>query len=138
MMNDRSLLPLPQPSIETQAFWDGVQQRKLLMPKCTACGTISFPPTVACGTCEKTDFTWIEVSGNGKIYSFIVYHRVYHPAFKDKVPYVVAVVELDEGPRFISNIVNMPVSDVTCEMPVRVVYEDQRDGFLIPKFERRS
>jgi len=138
MMNDRSLLPLPQPSIETEPFWAGVQERKLLMPRCDACGTISFPPTVACGTCERTAFTWTEMVGNGKIYSFVVYHRVYHPAFKDKVPYVVAVVELDEGPRIISNIVNLPVSEVTCEMPVRVVYEDQRDGFLIPKFERRS
>jgi hypothetical protein len=78
------------------------------------------------------------MSGNGTIYSFVVYHRVYHPSFKDKVPYVVAVVQLAEGPRIISNIVNVPVPDVTCEMPVRVVYEDQRDGYLVPKFERRS
>jgi uncharacterized OB-fold protein len=137
MMNDRTLLPLPQPSIETEPFWTGVQERKLLMPKCDACGTISFPPTVACGVCEKTDFTWTEMSGNGKIYSFVVYHRVYHPSFKDKVPYVVGVVQLDEGPRIISNIINLPTTEVTCEMPVRVVYEDQRDGYLIPKFERR-
>ena len=59
------------------------------------------------------------MSGNGKVYSFVVYHRVYHPAFKDKVPYVVAVVELDEGPRIISNVVDLPIADVTCEMPVR-------------------
>ena len=135
-MNDRSLLPLPQPSIETEPFWAGVQERKLLMPKCTACGTISFPPTVACGTCEKTDFTWIEVSGNGKIYSFVVYHRVYHPSFKDKVPYVVAVVQLDEGPRIISNVVGVPAADVVCEMPVTVQYEAIDDGYLIPKFGR--
>ena len=137
-MNDRELLPLPQPSIETEPFWAGVQEHKLLIPKCDACGTISFPPTVACGACEKTAFTWTQMSGNGKVYSFVVYHRVYHPAFKDKVPYVVAVVELDEGPRIISNIVNMPIAEVTCEMPVRVVYADQRDGYLIPKFERRA
>jgi uncharacterized OB-fold protein len=77
------------------------------------------------------------MSGNGKVFSFVVMHRVYRPAFKDKVPYVVAVIDLDEGPRIISNIVEMPIEEVECEMPVRVVYEEVRDGYLIPKFTRR-
>lgn len=138
MMTERDMLPLPIPSIESKPFWDAVQEHKLMMPKCDACGTVAFPPTVACAACEKADFTWTQMSGRGKVYSFVVYHRVYHPAFKDKVPYVVAVVELEEGPRIISNIVNMPIPEVTCEMPVSVVYADQRDGYLIPKFERRA
>jgi uncharacterized OB-fold protein len=137
-MDDRNLMPLPQPSVETKPFWAAVQERKLLMPKCDACGTVSFPPTVACGRCEKTAFTWTEMSGRGKVYSFVVYHRVYHPAFADKVPYVVAVIELDEGPRIISNIMNVPIPEVTCEMPVSVVFDEARDGYLIPKFERRA
>lgn len=131
------LLPLPQPSIETQPFWAAVQERKLLMPRCDACGTVAFPPTVACRTCSATAFTWTEMSGNGTIYSFVVYHRVYHPAFAEKVPYVVAVIDLDEGPRIISNVVDVPIPEVTCDMPVRVVFAEQRDGYLIPKFVRR-
>jgi uncharacterized OB-fold protein len=130
------LMPLPQPSIETEAFWKAIQEHKFVMPKCDACGTVSFPPTVACGNCGKTDFTWTAMSGRGTIYSFVVYHRVYHPAFKDKVPYVVAVVDLDEGPRIISNIVGMPIAEVTCDMPVTIVYDEVRDGYLIPKFTR--
>ena len=78
------------------------------------------------------------MSGNGKLYSFTVYHRVYHPAFKDKVPYVVGVVELSEGPRIISNIVGMPIAEVTCDMPVTVLYDEVRDGYLIPKFTRAN
>jgi uncharacterized protein len=136
-MSERDLLPLPKPSIETEPFWAAVQERKLMMPKCDACGTVAFPPTVACSACAKTGFTWTPMSGEGKVYSFVVYHRVYHPAFAGKVPYVVAVVELNEGPRIISNIVNMPPAEVGCEMPVHVVYEEVRDGYLIPKFERR-
>jgi uncharacterized OB-fold protein len=66
-----------------------------------------------------------------------VYHRVYHPAFKDKVPYVLAVIELDEGPRIVSNVVGIPADEVRCEMPVKVVYEEVRDGYLIPKFRPR-
>jgi uncharacterized protein len=134
MMSD--LLPLPEPSVETEPFWAAVQERKLLMPKCDACGTVNFPPRVACGTCAKTNFTWTEMSGRGKVYSFTVYHRVYRPAFKEKVPYVVAVVDLEEGPRIISNITGMPIAEVTCEMPVTVVYDEVRDGYLIPKFTR--
>jgi uncharacterized protein len=132
------LIPLPQPSIETEPFWTAIQARRFVMPKCDACGTVSFPPTVACGNCAKTNFTWTEMSGRGKVYSFVVYHRVYHPAFKDKVPYVVAVVDLDEGPRIISNIVGMPIDDVVCDMQVTVVYDDARDGYLIPKFTRSA
>jgi uncharacterized OB-fold protein len=131
------LLPLPQPSIETEPFWAAVQERRLIMPTCDACGTVTFPPTVACPNCSNPAFTWLPVSGRGTVYSFVVYHRVYHPAFADKVPYVVAVVDLEEGPRIISNIVGMPIAEVTCDLPVTVVYEDVRDGYLIPKFTRR-
>lgn len=129
-------MPLPTPSLETQPFWDAVQERRLLMPRCERCATVMFPPTVACPRCAGSTFTWTEMSGRGKVYSFVVYHRVYHPAFKDKVPYVLAVIELDEGPRLVSNVVGMPIAEVRCEMPVRVVYEEVRDGYLIPKFTR--
>jgi uncharacterized OB-fold protein len=78
---------------------------------------------------------WVPVSGRGSVFSFVVYHRVYHPAFADKVPYVVAVIELEEGPRIISNVVGIAPSEVTCDMPVRVVFEAVRDGYQIPKFE---
>lgn len=131
------LSPLPIPSIETEPFWKAVQERKLLMPKCDQCGKVTFPPTVACPHCGSEKFTWTAMSGLGKVYSFVVYHRVYHPSLKEKVPYVVALIELDEGPRIISNIVGMPIDEVTCEMPVSVVYEEVHDGYLIPKFRRR-
>lgn len=130
-------MPLPVPSIETKPFWEAVQQRRLVMPKCDACGTVTFPPTVACPQCDGAAFTWTEMSGRGTVFSFVVYYRVYHPAFADKVPYVVAVIALEEGPRIVSNVVGIPVDDVECEMPVSVVYEEVRDGYLIPKFAPR-
>lgn len=136
-INPAELAPLPTPSIETEPFWAAVQERRLVMPKCNACGKVTFPPTVACPQCGGTAFTWSPMSGRGKVFSFVVYHRVYHPAFKDKVPYVVAVIELEEGPRIISNVVGIPNDEVQCEMPVTVVYEEVRDGYLIPKFTRR-
>ena len=75
----------------------------------------------------------METSGRGKVFSFIVMHRVYHPAFADKVPYVVAVVQLDEGPRVLTNIVGIPPDQVRCEMPVGVVFEERGD-MTIPQF----
>jgi uncharacterized OB-fold protein len=137
-MNDRGLMPIPRPSIETQIFWDAVQERRLIMPKCLKCGTYRFPPSVACHVCESDEMAWVDVSGRGKVFSFVVYRRAYRSALKDKVPYVLAVIELEEGPRIPSNVVGLPVEDVECEMPVSVVYEEVRDGFLIPKFTRRS
>ena len=136
-MSDRGLMPLPRPSIETRAFWDAVQSRRLLMPQCTACGTFRFPPSVACHRCESEDVAWTEVSGRGKVFSFVVYRRAYRSAFADRLPYVLAVIELDEGPRIPSNVVDVPVDDVVCDMPVEVRFDEVRDGYLIPKFTRR-
>ena len=107
------------------------------MPKCNACGAFGFPPSAACRRCGAEGYTWSPVSGRGKVFSFVVYRRAWRAAFKDKIPYVVAVVELEEGPRIVSNVVGMPVEDVECEMPVEVVYEEVRDGYLIPKFTHR-
>jgi uncharacterized OB-fold protein len=66
--------------------------------------------------------SFTDVSGRGKVYSFVTFHRVYHPAFEGDVPYVVALIELEEGPRLLSNIVDVAPEDVRCEMPVEVTF----------------
>jgi uncharacterized OB-fold protein len=76
----------------------------------------------------------MEASGRGRIFSYVVFHRVYHRGFASDVPYVVALVELDEGPRLLSNIIGASPDAVRCEMPVRVVFEDVTEGVTIPKF----
>ena len=75
------------------------------------------------------------VSGRGKVFSFVTYHRVYHPAFAKEVPYVVALVELDEGPRLLTNIVGVPPQQVACDMPVQVTFDDYDEGVAVPKFK---
>lgn len=77
---------------------------------------------------------WEDASGHGKVFSFVVVYRVYHPAFANEVPYVVAVVELAEGPRLLSNIVGIAPDKVRCGMPVKVVFEDVSDDCTLPKF----
>ena len=74
------------------------------------------------------------MSGRGKVFSYVIYHRVYHPGFANEVPYAVALIELDEGPRMISNVIGIPPDKVACDMPVRVAYEDIEDVATLPKF----
>jgi uncharacterized OB-fold protein len=135
-MTDRGDLskPVPRPSPESRVFWDGAKEKKLMLPRCTNCGQFWFPPSQRCRHCLSADFAWIESKGQGRIYSFVVYHRVYHPAFEQDVPYVVAIVELDEGPRLLSNIVETPAGEVRCDARVRVVFDECRSGMAIPQF----
>jgi hypothetical protein len=87
-----------------------------------------------CPSCGAADHEWVEVSGRGTVFSFVVMHRVYHPAFAGKVPYVVAVIELEEGPRLLSNVVGISPHEVRCDMPVRVTFEERRGDKTIPQF----
>src|SRR5262245_60984165 len=107
--------PVPRPSPETEPFWEAAKAHRLLLPLCNTCHRFWFPPAQRCAHCLSSDFAWREVSGHGRIYSFVVYHRVYHPGFESEVPYVVAIVELDEGPRLITNIVGITTDRVCCD-----------------------
>jgi len=125
--------PVPRPSPESAAFWEGAQAQRLMLPCCNVCGKFWFPPSQRCRHCLAADFAWVQASGTGRIYSFVVYHRVYHPGFEDAVPYVVAIVELDEGPRLLTNIVGVAPEDVRCDARVRVNFQE-RDGMTLPMF----
>ena len=124
---------VPRPSPESMPFWEGAKARCLMLPRCNSCGRFWFPPSQRCRHCLAADFAWQQVAGVGRIYSFVVYHRVYHPSFEGEVPYVVAIVELDEGPRLLTNIVGTPPEDVRCDARVRVAFEE-RDGMTLPMF----
>jgi len=126
--------PIPVASPESKPYWDALRQHRLLIPRCASCGHRWFPPSLLCPNCNSADTTWSEVAGRGKVFSYVVFHRVYHPGFAGEVPYVVALVELEEGPRMLSNIVGIPPEQVACEMPVRVVFEDITGEATLPKF----
>ena len=135
MSDDKRLhKPVPRPSPESMPFWQGAKENRLLLPRCNRCGHFFFPPSQRCRHCLSPDLTWVESSGTGRIYSFVVYHRSYHPAFEADVPYVVAIVELDEGVRLLSNIVGTPPESVRCDARVKVTF-DEREGTSIPMFK---
>ncbi len=133
-MSDIPEMPVPEPSPETEAFWAAAREERLLVPRCDACGFNWFPPALACPRCASEHYSWVEASGRGTVFTFTVYHRLYDGAFKNKIPYVVAVIELEEGPRLISNVVGIAPEKVRCDMAVQVVFDSRRDGIKVPQF----
>ena len=133
--------PLPVINGETQPFWQYCKKHELRMQKCKQCGHIRYPISIVCPQCSSIEAEWVLLGGNGTIYSFAIYRVAYHPAFKDDVPYVVAIIQLAEGPRMESNIIGCKVEDVKVEMPVTVYFDDVTDQIALPKFrpdERRQ
>ena len=139
-MSERAPIPkpLPQPTAQSQPYWDACASGELRLQRCDACGAWWFPPAERCPECLGTRWTWTPASGRGRVYSFVVYHRAYHAAFAPDLPYVVALVELEEGPRVISNLVGCAVESVRCDMAVEAVFEQVAEGVHLPKFRSRG
>jgi uncharacterized OB-fold protein len=131
-MNDER--PLPKPNADTKPFWDGCCQHQLRFQKCRECGHVRWPPSIICPNCHSQNAIWILSSGRGKIYSYVVHHQAYHPAFRDKLPYVVAIVELEEGPHLLTNIIGSAHDHLRCDLPVVVNWEDVTQEISLPKF----
>jgi uncharacterized OB-fold protein len=125
--------PAPQPDDVTRPFWEACARRVLCFQQCAACGYRWLPASVVCPRCWTPGGEWVKASGAGTVFSFAVYHRAYHPAFKPLVPYVVGVIELAEGPRLVSNIVGAAPGDIRVGMPVSLEFLDA-DGVVLPVF----
>ena len=136
-MSEVKQKPVPRPAPESAPYWAAARERRLSIPKCEDCSGYWFPPSRTCPHCLSGNVTFSDVSGRGKVYSFVTFHRVYHPAFEGETPYVVALIELEEGPRLLSNIVGVAPEDVRCESAVEVVFEDVGEA-TIPKFRLRK
>tara|TARA_B100001142_G_scaffold291158_1_gene309165 strand:+ start:522 stop:932 length:411 start_codon:yes stop_codon:yes gene_type:complete len=126
---------MPVPGPESIPFWEGVKNHQLMVQKCLRCDHRWFPPSSVCTSCGNRDFEWVTLSGKGTVFSFVVFHRVYHKGWEGELPYVVGIVELEEGPRMLSNIIEVPAENVKCDMPVRVVFDDVTDQLTLPKFK---
>ncbi|MGH7771962.1 MAG: Zn-ribbon domain-containing OB-fold protein [Candidatus Binatia bacterium] len=119
---------------EAKPFWASLKEHRLTAQRCSACGKFfPFPPKAFCPNCLSSEYEWAPVSGKGKVYSHVTYHRAWHPAYQDKVPYNVSLIELDEGVRMVSNVVGCPPEEVQIGLPVEVVFEDLGE-YTLPKF----
>ena len=126
--------PLPRPTALSQPFWDAAQSHELHVQRCTACGTHVFYPRYNCTNCGSRDLEWVRASGRGSVYTYTIARRPTHRAFAERVPYVIAIVELDEGPRLTTNIVGCEPDDVRIGMPVEASFEDVDDEITLVTF----
>ncbi|MEC1524980.1 Zn-ribbon domain-containing OB-fold protein [Neobacillus niacini] len=126
--------PIPTPDGDSKTFWDGCSEGKLLIQKCNDCKNHIFYPREVCPHCMSDQLNWVEASGKGKVYSYTIARRAAHPSLIEDVPYIVALIELDEGVRLMSNIINCDVEEVRCDMDVKVIFQKQ-EGMVLPKFE---
>ncbi len=130
--------PVPTPDSESAPFWNSTRHGVLSVQNCDECGHLRFPATTYCPRCRSAAMHWVPCSGRGKVFSWIVvHHPVPAAAYKDDVPYVVAIVTLDEGPRIVSNVVGCPPAEIHADMPVQVEFT-QRDGVVLPVFRRTA
>ena len=129
---------LPAVDLETKPYWDATREGKLLVKECRSCGNAFFYPRNHCPNCWSTDTAWRESSGRGTVYTFTVVYQNDLPPFRDRVPYVVAVVELEEGVRMTSNVEGISPEDVRCGLPVVVGFREEKrseeESVAIPVF----
>jgi len=127
-------LPVPTADEASERFFRGAKERKLMLLRCPQCGTWRLPGRDRCADCWSTEEAWAEASGRGRLYTFGIMHQKYHPSFADAVPYNYAIVELEEGPRLVTNIVDCPNDELRTDMPVEAVYDDVSDETTLVRF----
>jgi uncharacterized OB-fold protein len=142
MTVSQQVLPAPAPVVtpEVKAFWDATAEGRLVLPQCVDCQELIWFPRPFCPSCASTNITWIEASGRGTVYSFTINRRGVAdlPAYRDVGTYVLAYVELDEGPRIMTNIVDVDPDAVAIGQRVEVVFHATGQGTALPRFKPAS
>ena len=128
--------PIPVPQGESDEYWNKAKEGELWLRSCNDCGNAYFYPRDISPCCFSRNTTWVQASGNATLYTYAIVHRAPHPGFVQDVPFVPAIVELEEGPRMPTNIViDEPTQEnLQIGMSLKVVFEDITDSIALPKF----
>ena len=126
--------PLPIITADSAPFWDGCRDGQLFLQRCAACEAWRYPPTPVCSRCGSLESQWSPVSRRGIVYSFVVYHRAFHPAYADEIPYAVALVNLVEGVRMVMRVAECPVDAVTIGMEGEIQFRKVTEEIWVPVF----
>jgi len=132
-------LPVPAPAVndDTKEFWDATAEGRFLLRRCDDCGVVIWYPRFVCPMCSSTKTSWFEGSGLGVVYSFTIPRRG-PGAYAEAAPFVVAYVELEEGPRVLTNLVEVELDEIRVGMEVEVVFHDTGQGNALYRFRPRS
>ena len=127
-------VPAPERNALNAPYWDSLARGALTFQRCNSCGHAWLPPRSDCPGCLSADCVWVNAAGGAKLISWVVYHVAFHSAFANRLPYNVAVVELDEGPRLISNVVGVADAEtLKIDQRLKLVIEDE-GGTAVPRF----
>ncbi len=127
--------PLPVITEENRPFWEGCRQGKLLLQQCPSCAHYQFYPRLYCMHCGSRELHWQEVSGRATLYSYTIIYQNKAPEFVHDTPYNVAIVQLEEGPRLMANIVETLPEQLYVDMPLSVVFEPMSEAIALPRFK---
>jgi hypothetical protein len=127
-------LPLPVRDAQNAPYWDALAEGRHTFQRCTVCGNAWLPPRHECPRCLRDAWTWETASGRARLISWVVFHTAFHPAFKARLPYTVAIVELAEGPRLISNLAGVDDPEaLRIDQPLELTIEHE-GGVAIPRY----
>jgi hypothetical protein len=130
---ERPVIPLA--NVDTKPFWDGCTEGRLLLQRCAQCQAYRHPPSPACPNCLSEDCAWVPATGRGTVYTFTVVREMRARGWDKMVPYVLAVIELDEGVRMLTNLTNIAPEAVTIGMPVEVTFAELDGATRLPLFQ---
>ena len=126
--------PLPEPTADTEPYWQGLREGKLRLQSCAACGKVRHYPRPVCPHCYAMDVRWIEAKGTGTVHSWTVAHHAFHPGFKGDLPYVLVTVDLAEGVRMQAQLRAKDASGLRMGLPVKVAFEAATKDLVLPVF----
>lgn len=132
----RPPFPPPVPTEDNQPYWDALKRGELLVQRCADCGALQYPPRPMCSQCASFEREWTPVSGRGVVYSYVVTHQAVHPSYEGHLPYATVIVELEEGLRVTSNLVDVAPDEIEVGMAVEVVFTPISDEITLPLFRR--
>ena len=133
-MTDDYLKPIPTPTRDTQPYWDGLAEGRLLIQRCGACGKLRHYPRPMCDSCHSMDVAWQEASGRGTIHSWTVTHHPFNIGFKRELPYALATVDLAEGVRLQAQLRDIAHERIAIGLPVEVRFERVKEDLTLPYF----
>ena len=130
--------PLPVMEGLAGEFYDWCKKEDLHFQKCTSCHTFRHVPREMCAECNSFEWQWVRSTGRGTVYTWVVVNRALHPAFSHDTPYADVVIEMEEGVRLLSTVVDCPPQELEIGMPVELTYDAVTEDITLPRFKRRD
>lgn len=131
-------MPAPRVTELNRRFWQAARDHRLEIQRCDHCRHLRYPIAAVCPVCLGSETTWVALSGRGTVFARVTYHHAFDPALAEHLPYVVAIVQLDEGPRMISNLVGPAAEHAQVGDAVEVVFEAVDGDLAVPRFTTRA